>query len=138
MSLLTDNETSLKGDGEKVHRVVSFPADVDTQVRRAETSPRDDSIPDAEKGGAAFSEEDPVDERARLKALGIDSGYAAWMVVLGAWCVSFCTYGWINSESQSSPSWRAAIYTVANTALASEFSSSIMKKGLFTTILPAQ
>lgn len=26
-----------------------------------------------------------------------DGGRAAWLVVLGAWCVSFCSYGWINS-----------------------------------------
>ncbi|KAB5523171.1 putative MFS transporter [Coniochaeta sp. 2T2.1] len=26
-----------------------------------------------------------------------DGGTAAWWVVLGAWCVSFCSYGWINS-----------------------------------------
>ena len=30
-----------------------------------------------------------------------DGGTAAWLVVLGAWCVSFCSYGWINSMSQS-------------------------------------
>lgn len=28
-----------------------------------------------------------------------DGGTAAWLVVLGAWCVSFCSYGWINSAS---------------------------------------
>lgn len=27
-----------------------------------------------------------------------DGGREAWMVVLGAWCCSFCCYGWINSE----------------------------------------
>ncbi|KID82968.1 Major facilitator superfamily domain, general substrate transporter [Metarhizium guizhouense ARSEF 977] len=26
-----------------------------------------------------------------------DGGLEAWLVVLGAWCVSFCSYGWINS-----------------------------------------
>ncbi|KAM7190211.1 MFS general substrate transporter [Naviculisporaceae sp. PSN 640] len=26
-----------------------------------------------------------------------DGGKTAWLVVLGAWCVSFCSYGWINS-----------------------------------------
>ena len=28
-----------------------------------------------------------------------DGGTAAWLAVLGAWCVSFCSYGWINSMS---------------------------------------
>lgn len=27
-----------------------------------------------------------------------DGGTAAWLVILGAWCASFCAYGWINSE----------------------------------------
>lgn len=27
-----------------------------------------------------------------------DGGVTAWMVVLGAWCTSFCSFGWINSE----------------------------------------
>lgn len=26
-----------------------------------------------------------------------DGGFAAWSVVLGAWCAYFCTFGWINS-----------------------------------------
>lgn len=30
-----------------------------------------------------------------------DGGLEAWLVVLGAWCASFCGYGWINSESFS-------------------------------------
>lgn len=30
-----------------------------------------------------------------------DGGRVAWLVVLGAWCVSFCSYGWINSELPS-------------------------------------
>ncbi|KAG5980143.1 hypothetical protein E4U43_006778, partial [Claviceps pusilla] len=25
-----------------------------------------------------------------------DGGVDAWLVVLGAWCVSFCSFGWIN------------------------------------------
>lgn len=27
-----------------------------------------------------------------------DGGTAAWLVVLGAWCTSFCSFGWLNSE----------------------------------------
>lgn len=26
-----------------------------------------------------------------------DGGLEAWLVVLGAWCTSFCSFGWINS-----------------------------------------
>lgn len=30
-----------------------------------------------------------------------DGGTAAWLVVLGAWCVSFCSFGWLNSRAIS-------------------------------------
>jgi hypothetical protein len=30
-----------------------------------------------------------------------DGGMVAWLVVLGAWCTSFCSFGWINSMSWS-------------------------------------
>lgn len=26
-----------------------------------------------------------------------DGGLLAWLVVLGAWCTSFCSFGWLNS-----------------------------------------
>ena len=26
-----------------------------------------------------------------------DGGLTAWLVVLGAWCTAFCSFGWINS-----------------------------------------
>lgn len=28
-----------------------------------------------------------------------DGGLAAWLVVFGAWCTSFCSFGWVNSKS---------------------------------------
>ena len=30
-----------------------------------------------------------------------DGGALAWFVVLGAWCASFCTFGWLNSMTGS-------------------------------------
>lgn len=30
-----------------------------------------------------------------------DGGAAAWLVVFGTWCTSFCSFGWINSKSHS-------------------------------------
>jgi hypothetical protein len=56
--------------------------------------------PDVErKGGAAESKE-------RASADGPpEGGFQAWTVVLGAWCCSFCCYGWINSEC---PTWYSA------------------------------
>jgi hypothetical protein len=28
-----------------------------------------------------------------------DGGAEAWLVVLGAWCSLFCSFGWINSQA---------------------------------------
>lgn len=28
-----------------------------------------------------------------------DGGLTAWLVILGAWCTSFCSFGWINGMS---------------------------------------
>lgn len=28
-----------------------------------------------------------------------DGGAAAWLVVFGAWCTSFCSFGWLNSNN---------------------------------------
>ena len=33
-----------------------------------------------------------------------DGGVTAWLVVLGAWCTAFCSFGWINSMTFSPPS----------------------------------
>ena len=30
-----------------------------------------------------------------------DGGALAWLVALGAWCASFCTFGWLNSMTGS-------------------------------------
>ncbi|GAM43933.1 hypothetical protein TCE0_060f19151 [Talaromyces pinophilus] len=35
------------------------------------------------------------DEKSSL--VSPDGGLAAWLVVLGAWCTSFCSFGWLNS-----------------------------------------
>lgn len=43
--------------------------------------------------------DDVVDSKERDTADGPpEGGLEAWSVVLGAWCCSFCCYGWINSE----------------------------------------
>lgn len=28
-----------------------------------------------------------------------EGGLTAWLVILGAWCTSFCSFGWINGTS---------------------------------------
>jgi hypothetical protein len=31
-----------------------------------------------------------------------DGGLSAWLVILGCWCILFCSFGWINSELENS------------------------------------
>ncbi|KAF7539504.1 hypothetical protein G7054_g2086 [Neopestalotiopsis clavispora] len=38
-----------------------------------------------------------MDEVAGWKSPAPDGGAAAWLTVLGVWCVAFCSFGWINS-----------------------------------------
>lgn len=40
---------------------------------------------------------DKTDDATLQDAGPPDGGTAAWLVVLGAWCCSFCSPGWINS-----------------------------------------
>lgn len=60
----------------------------------SETAHQNDTLPsygtdtDAEKASAE-------DEHAEPAAP--DGGLVAWLVVLGAWCTLFCSFGWINS-----------------------------------------
>jgi hypothetical protein len=43
---------------------------------------------DAEK---ALASQPPADDAPP------DGGLQAWLVVLGAWCTAFCSFGWVNS-----------------------------------------
>ena len=59
-----------------------------------------------------FADKDSVTEQpdeeaaapAGYKSDAPDGGVQAWLVVLGAWCTSFCSFGWLNSESIASVS----------------------------------
>ncbi|KAH8885867.1 MFS general substrate transporter [Thozetella sp. PMI_491] len=48
---------------------------------------------------SATPERDPEKSIDRKSPSGDipDGGLSAWLVVLGAWCVSFCSFGWLNS-----------------------------------------
>lgn len=53
------------------------------------------------QGGAVENKERPSPDNPP------EGGFQAWTVVLGAWCCSFCCYGWINSEHST---WSSAIF----------------------------
>lgn len=55
-----------------------------------------DDSSDATAANTSQPDNDP-DADSKSVAAAPDGGLQAWLVVLGAWCSSFCSYGWINS-----------------------------------------
>jgi hypothetical protein len=54
-----------------------------------------------QRSAIPLSEMDGIDKNTAETGEGSeapDGGAAAWLVVLGAWCTSFCSFGWINSK----------------------------------------
>ncbi|KAJ9144716.1 major facilitator superfamily transporter protein [Pleurostoma richardsiae] len=54
----------------------------------------------AETSDTPSTLQDDPEKAAQPKPFGSDSpdgGAVAWLVVLGGWCTSFCSFGWINS-----------------------------------------
>lgn len=49
---------------------------------------------DTETAPSNSGKEEPAKETDEAP----DGGLAAWSVVLGSWCVLFCSFGWINCE----------------------------------------
>lgn len=59
-----------------------------------------DSLPTKEKAGLADKvdlEDGTAAEISQPHSDAPDGGTAAWLVVLGGWCVLFCSFGWVNS-----------------------------------------
>ncbi|KAF5694983.1 major facilitator superfamily transporter [Fusarium globosum] len=67
------------------------PAELPDTLSGSETERPQDANPEAALDQQASDAVKPHDEGP------LDGGTAAWMVVLGAWCCSFCSPGWINS-----------------------------------------
>lgn len=57
-----------------------------------------------------------------------DGGFAAWCVVLGAWCTSFCSFGWMNSKFEP---WRLATILVLNYLLGPILLTLVTGIGIF-------
>lgn len=59
-----------------------------------------DSLPTKEKansGDKVDLEDGTAAETSLPHSDAPDGGPAAWLVVLGGWCVLFCSFGWVNS-----------------------------------------
>jgi hypothetical protein len=50
-----------------------------------------------ESGVASEGKAEAIDASPAFVSEAPDGGLVAWLVVLGAWCTSFCSFGWINS-----------------------------------------
>ncbi|KZZ97557.1 Major facilitator superfamily domain, general substrate transporter [Moelleriella libera RCEF 2490] len=68
-------------------------AETGSQVSRQVSRRRDEEIAGRHRDEKADCDGDDGDDGDVFP----DGGLEAWLVVLGAWCVSFCSYGWINS-----------------------------------------
>ncbi|KAH8661500.1 putative monocarboxylate transporter [Tricladium varicosporioides] len=90
------SRTTLAGKGEDSNHDIVFTDFTETAKEKDQQS-----IPNNR-----FSSQDDIAEATVLEELpnveiGIspapDGGMTGWLVVLGAWCISFCSFGWINS-----------------------------------------
>lgn len=52
-------------------------------------------------GRTSLSPDSDTEKAGPPKTLGSDApdgGITAWLVVVGTWCTSFCSFGWLNSK----------------------------------------
>jgi hypothetical protein len=65
------------------------------------TVPEKDGSRDSGHGEPIFSKEEEAGYQSpaqtQISNAPPDGGLRAWLVVVGAWCTSFCSFGWINS-----------------------------------------
>jgi hypothetical protein len=63
-----------------------------TEDRTSEPNLQDEStLTEKHEDAQVYSKEDTINPPP-------DGGFAAWLVVLGTWCTSFCSFGWLNSR----------------------------------------
>ncbi|KAM3539431.1 hypothetical protein ARSEF1564_007648, partial [Beauveria bassiana] len=83
-------ERTISNSFVNVDGAVSVPQLEKRESRVRDEEERQQQVDDSSDGTAVND-----DDKAGGKAP--DGGLQAWLVVLGAWCASFCSYGWINS-----------------------------------------
>lgn len=84
---------SSNSQSQSTETIVSDPKPVtmsgdEKQAQRSSTESSHISADNAEKAAPASNNTAPV---------APDGGTTAWLVVLGAWCTAFCSFGWLNS-----------------------------------------
>lgn len=63
---------------------------------KRQTAESDQEVGVGQEGSSSLTPDSSEDGPSHEDAP--DGGLTAWLVVLGAWCSSFCSYGWINSK----------------------------------------
>ncbi|OAA71158.1 Major facilitator superfamily domain, general substrate transporter [Cordyceps fumosorosea ARSEF 2679] len=102
MSAVTTPE-KVHGVGASVERTISnsfVNVDGAVSVPPTEQEKRNQIVDDEERQQQQVddsSDATAVDDDHQPVSAAPDGGLQAWLVVLGAWCASFCSYGWINS-----------------------------------------
>lgn len=78
------------------------PPQVAAPVANRQAKPEDEET--EIHGDTSVAKPNPLDQDTEKAVHGSpaahvapDGGLAAWSVVLGAWCTSFCSFGWMNS-----------------------------------------
>ena len=70
---------------------------------RAETPDEKHSIDESSAEVASQAKDPEATEKAPSPKIfssdAPDGGVAAWLVVFGTWCASFCSFGWLNSTT---------------------------------------
>ena len=67
------------------------PTDTASETTKCNISDPENSAPAHEHG-----QDEPATEKTQALTPP-DGGFSAWLVVVGAWCASFCGFGWVNS-----------------------------------------
>ncbi|KAE9363191.1 MFS general substrate transporter [Stipitochalara longipes BDJ] len=71
------------------------------QASDSESVEYEAKLPEEQAEGSALGQKDAEVSSGQIGPVWInaapDGGATAWLVVLGAWCTSFCSFGWINS-----------------------------------------
>lgn len=93
-------EQTISNTVASVNGAVSYPpAETEKRQQYQDTTAK---LADEEKQQQQHDDSDATavgdNDDATSVAPAPDGGLEAWLVVLGAWCSSFCSYGWINSK----------------------------------------
>ncbi|KAK8061956.1 major facilitator superfamily transporter [Apiospora phragmitis] len=77
--------------------IVTIPGQItESEKKKAEEGPGGGGPPDGSGPGASSVESSDVEDDSEDEEAP-DGGAKAWLMILGAWCCSFCSYGWVNS-----------------------------------------